>query len=355
MKFGLSLYAENPDDFRVPDSENYEELLRSAALAEELEFDYIQVAQHHFDPQYPPDPFILCAAIAARTEKIRIGTGIVIMPLYHPLIIAEKAAMVDVLSKGRFDLGMGVGYEATEFEALGIPRSERGSRMEEGLEVIKGLFTQENYSFEGRHFKLNNVTMSPRPVQKPHPPIWIAAERRPTGGRTPRPIERAARHGCHLTGPRDREMLRLYEEALRKYGRDPKDFFRDGIREGYVAETRERAWKDYAPHVLQQMKSYLVKYTEAGVFSNLDSAMFGVTELPSPEELPALAQSGKLTFLGQPFAVGTPDDVAKEIESDKKNGVTHCTMFMQIGGIDPRKLRHSLRLFAKEVMPHFKA
>ena len=354
MKFGLCFFAENPPEFHVPETENYQHVLESSVLAEELGYDNVWVAQHHFDPQYPANPFILCAAIAARTKRIRIGTNIVILPLSHPLIVAENAAMIDVLSNGRFDLGVGVGYEKREFATLGIPRKERASRMEEGLEVINGLFTQSPYSFEGRHFRLDEVNMLPRPVQRPHPPIWVAAERRPTDNKIPPAIERAARHGCHLTGPREPEMLETYDRALRKYGHDPKDFFKCSILTGYVAETREQAWKDYAPHVLIQMKGYLHKYTEAGVFSNMPDGMFGGGGVPTAEELPKLVEAGKAHFLGKPFVVGTPEDAIEAVKEDQELGCTHIAMWMQIGGIDPRKTRRSMRLFAEEVMPHFR-
>ena len=248
MKFGLFFFAENPEEFRTPDTENYQQALELTELAEDLGFDQVWTAEHHFDSQYPPNPFILCAAMAARTKRIRIGTNICILPLHHPLVVAENAAMVDVLSNGRFDLGLGVGYEKTEFDTLDVPRKERGRRMEEGLRSIIGLMTEEKFTFRGRHFHFDGVTMLPRPVQKPHPPIWVAAEKRPTGDEIPPAIERAAKYGCHLTGPRDPNMLGPYDRALRKYGREPGDYFRNVIRNCYVGETKEQAWRDYAPH-----------------------------------------------------------------------------------------------------------
>ena len=353
MKFGLFFFAENPAEFRTPDTENYQQVLELTELAEDLGFDQVWTAEHHFDAQYPPNPFILCAAMAARTSRIRIGTNISILPLHHPLIIAENAAMVDVLSNGRFDLGLGIGYEKTEFDTLDVPRSERGRRMEEGLQSIIGLFTEENFTFKGRHFHFDGVTMLPRPVQKPHPPIWVAAEKRPVGDEIPPAIDRAARYGCHLTGPRDANMLGPYERALRKYGRDPGQYFRNVIRNCYVGETKEQAWRDYAPHALAQMRGYLPKYTEAGIFDSMAGEMFGMLPLPSAEELPDLAESGKVHFLGKPFMVGTPDDVCRAVEEDQALGATHILAWMQIGGMDARKTRSSMRLFAREVMPHF--
>ena len=149
MKFGQFFFAENPAEFRTPDTENYQQVLELTELAEDLGYDQVWTAEHHFDPQYPPNPFILCAAMAARTSRIRIGTNISILPLHHPLIIAENAAMVDVLSNGRFDLGLGIGYEKTEFDTLDVPRSERGLRMEEGLQSIIWVVHGRELHFQG--------------------------------------------------------------------------------------------------------------------------------------------------------------------------------------------------------------
>jgi len=135
----------------------------------------------------------LAAAIAARTKKIRIGTFVLLMPLHNPLHVAEDAATIDVLSNGRFDLGLGQGYVAREFTAFNVPREERSRRLREGVEIVRRAFTEENFSFEGRCYTVRDVTLYPRPVQQPHPPIWIGARSRPA-------TERAARNGYHLAG-----------------------------------------------------------------------------------------------------------------------------------------------------------
>ena len=105
---------------------------------------------------------------------------------------------------------------------------------------------------------------------------------------------------------------------------------------------------------LQQMKGYLPKYTEAGIFDSMVDGMFGTKEVPTAEELPGLAESGKAHFLGKPFIVGTPEQVREAVAEDQSQGITHFLAWMQIGGIDARKTRNSMRLFAEEVMPHFR-
>lgn len=350
MKFGLYVFAGNPPRFHRPDAERYRAALEQSTLAEALGFDFIWVAEHHFDPLTTPNPFILCAAIAARTRTIRIGTSIAIAPLHHPAALAENAAMLDVISNGRFDLGLGVGYERREFDTFGVSLKSRGSRMEEALQIIKGLWTASPFSFHGRHYVLEQLELHPKPVQQPHPPLWMAADKRSVDGTIPPPLARAARYGCHLCGPSDPTLLRLYEEALTANGFNPREHYRSCFRTGFVAESRTRAWEDYAPHVLIQLEDYLKAY--AGSSIHAGTANDG--NLPSARALPALADAGEADFLGKPFAVGTPEDAAAAVRAAQRLGITHYVIWMHIGGIDPSKAERSMRLFAEEVIPRFK-
>jgi alkanesulfonate monooxygenase SsuD/methylene tetrahydromethanopterin reductase-like flavin-dependent oxidoreductase (luciferase family) len=344
MNFGLILTGENPQPWQVPSAQLYRSMLGQAVLAEELGYDSVWTAEHHGTDEYWPAQFPVLAAIAARTRRIRIGTYIVILPLYHPLQVAEEAATLDALSDGRFDLGIGQGYVVDEYAAFGIPRQERPSRMEEGLTIIRGVWEQESFSFEGRRFKIAPFSLRPRPVQ-PRLPIWVA-------GRTEKAVDRAARHGCHLAGAGSAAAVQLYDTCLRRHGHDPKDFYRATLRLVYLSDTRERAWEECAPHVLHRMKVYTEKLNEAGDDRQIGTGgYFGVNPLPPPEKL-RMAQG--LHFFGAPLIVGTPEDAIQEItRSREEAGITHLVMWMQIGGIDPRRAEYSMRLFAKEVIPHF--
>ena len=345
MNFGLILTGENPQPWQVPSAQLYRSMLNQAVLAEELGYDSVWTAEHHGTDEYWPAQFPVLAAIAARTSCIRIGTYIVILPLYHPLQVAEEAATLDALSDGRFDLGVGQGYVVEEYAAYGISRRERPSRMEEGLTILRGLWEQETFSFEGKHFKVAPFSLRPRPVQ-PRLPIWVA-------GRTEKAIDRAARHGCHLAGAGSATAAQLYDASLRRHGRDPKDFYRATLRLVYLADTRERAWEECAPHVLHRMKVYTEKLNEAGDDRRAGTdGYFGVDPLPPPE---GLRTAQGLQFFGAPLIIGTPEDAIQEITRSREEAdVTHLVMWMQIGGIDLRRAEHSMRLFAKEVIPHFR-
>ena len=176
MDFGILLPFRNPPQWHRPITEVYDEHLQEAVLAEELGYDHVWTTEHHFyDDAWSPSLLPILSAIAQRTSRIRLGTFIIILPFHHPVRVAEDAATVDILSKGRLDLGVGQGYVVSEFDSFRIPRSQRGGRVEEGVELIRRCFTEENFSFDGKYYQMKNVNLTPKPVQKPYPPIWIAA------------------------------------------------------------------------------------------------------------------------------------------------------------------------------------
>jgi probable F420-dependent oxidoreductase len=338
MNFGLLESFRNSDRNEFSYSELYRRHIDLAVEAEEVGYDTIWLTEHHFvEDGYSPAMLPLAGAIAARTKKIRIGTFVLLLPLHHPLHVAESAATVDVLSGGRFDLGLGQGYRPQEFDGFNIPRSQRASRLREGVEIIRRVFTEDNVSHEGKHFTVRNVTLYPKPVQKPHIPIWI-------GARSRKATERAARSGYHLagTGPQQAE---IYKEALTAAGRNPTDFNIAQLRFGYVAARRDRAWDDaeYAIHYL--MAKYGQWIAEAA-------------DVPGDEQfakMPSIAELRKLNdtrFLGEPLIIGSPDDAIEMLE--RYTDYTHLAMGMSLPGLDPKKVRASMRLFAKEVIPHFR-
>ena len=212
MRFGFMMPFQNPPRWARPYPELYREYIEQTVFAEELGYDTIWLTEHHFDDDgWSPSLLPLAAGIATRTSRIRIGTFILILPFQHALRVAEDAATVDILSNGRLDLGVGKGYRVKEFTGFGIPRDQREALLEEGLEVIRRAWTEESFSFEGKFYQLRDVRLSPRPVQQPHPPVWI-------GARGKKSVERAARLGCHLMGTGEFELQQFYDHAL-KIGR----------------------------------------------------------------------------------------------------------------------------------------
>lgn len=143
------------------------------------------------------DPFVAMGYAAARTTTLRLIPNIVVLPYRNPFVVAKSGATLDLLSEGRFTLGVGVGYLKREFTALGVEFDERGELFDEALEVIRGIWTTDDFSYEGRHFTASGITAHPRPVSRPHPPIWI-------GGNTAAARRRVTTHGdawCPFPAP----------------------------------------------------------------------------------------------------------------------------------------------------------
>ena len=179
LNLGLLLAFRNPPKWRRPWEDIYEEHIRQAELAEDLGYDEVWLTEHHFwEDGWCPALLPTAAAIAARTKTIRIGTFVILLPLgKHAINVVEEATVVDIISKGRLDLGLGLGYRVPEFQGYGIPRENRAQLMDEGLEIIQKAWTEETFSFKGEFYDLKNVHLEPTPVQDPHP----RSQRPPTG------------------------------------------------------------------------------------------------------------------------------------------------------------------------------
>ncbi len=163
------------------ESEAYQDSLEQIQVADELGYHAAWLAEHRFSPYgIMPDTLLFGAAVAATTQRIRIGTAVVVLPFHHPILIAEQTAMLDVLSNGRFDFGAGRGYQAQEYRSFNIDMDESRERFEETLTIIKGLWATDNYSYQGKYFTVNDATLKPKPVQRPQPPIYMAVMRTPS-------------------------------------------------------------------------------------------------------------------------------------------------------------------------------
>ncbi|HXZ87111.1 MAG TPA: LLM class flavin-dependent oxidoreductase [Candidatus Binataceae bacterium] len=338
MNFGLLMSFRNSSRNELSYSELYRKHIDLCVEAEDLGFDTIWLTEHHFvDDGYSPSMIPLAAAIASRTKKIRIGTFVLLMPLHNPLHVAEDAATVDVLSNGRFDLGLGQGYVPREFSGFNVPREERSRRLREGVEVVRRAFTEENFTFEGRCYTVRDATLYPRPVQQPHPPIWIGARSRPA-------TERAARNGYHLAGTGEHQA-EIYRAALRAAGRNPAEFNIAQLRFGFIAAKKEKAWDECEFGLQYLLTRYGQWIAEASDVPGDES----FAKVPPVGELRKAAESSSFLDL----LVGTPDDAVKQIEAMESYS-THLALGLALPGIDPKKIRGSMKLFADKVIPHFR-
>ena len=304
--------------------EEYWDVVEFAQKAEELGFDRITTGEHLMDGN-PPRPTLLnipvMAAAAGATRTLRVMTGIVIAPLYHPVMLSKLVTSLDLVSKGRLDFGIGVsGQRGTqvEFDALGISVRTRGRRTDEMLEVMKRLWTEEHVSHQGRFFNFEDVTLLPRPRQQPYPPIWVA-------GRSDAAMRRAALHGDgwypYLFTVR---RLRATNETVRKMaddaGRDLAGFHWGLNQPTAISEDRAEALATAVSHVGQRY----------------------VTPERTAEDI---AQALCLT--------GTPQDCIKAIEERIDAGVRD--FIFGFLSADAAGLYRQMELVSRQVIPYFRS
>jgi alkanesulfonate monooxygenase SsuD/methylene tetrahydromethanopterin reductase-like flavin-dependent oxidoreductase (luciferase family) len=339
MRFGVMHDFRNPQRWHVPSPVFYESMIGQVQRMEELGYDHVWLTEHHFtEDAYNPVPLAMACALAARTRSIRIGTFVMLMPFMHPVRAAEEVVLADILSNGRFDLGVGQGYTHEEFDAFCVPRGERGARLEEGVTLMRKLLSEENVSFEGRFTRVKNVTLMPRPVQQPVP-IWI-------GARGPKAIRRAAALGANLMTTLGPDPVPEYVAALRELGRDPASARVAQLRMVYVADSDDQAWEEAQHHLWHVFDYYRgVLSTAADVEGD---AALADWPLRRAEDL-------RDSALAADLFVGSPASVAEKL--DRFAGGTLCTDFIlstHFAGIDVRKSTRSLELFAQEIMPAFR-
>ncbi|MEO8695456.1 MAG: LLM class flavin-dependent oxidoreductase [Acidimicrobiales bacterium] len=222
VTFGLGLYTGQRG--AASTRPQYRDAIALAHAAEAAGFDAFWVSEHHgLDDGYLPSPLTLLAAIAGVTERITLGTGLVIAPLHHPLRIAEDAAMVDQLSGGRLVLGLGIGYVDHEFRMFGSPWPQRGARLAETVEVLRRAWTGEPFSFEGRTMSFADVRVTPRPFRDSGIPIWL-------GGYATPAVARAGRIADgHLTGRGEPHVIDAATAALQSVRRPEQHGFVRGV------------------------------------------------------------------------------------------------------------------------------
>jgi alkanesulfonate monooxygenase SsuD/methylene tetrahydromethanopterin reductase-like flavin-dependent oxidoreductase (luciferase family) len=320
----------------------YRDHLEEAVLAEELGFDCVWASEHHFSPDaWNPSPFTFLSAVAARTERVRLGTFVLLLPLHHPLRVAEDVAVLDNISRGRVDLGVGVGSAPNEFATFGIPIEGRLGRTFEALRIIERCFTGEEFSHEGKYYSFPNVHLTTTPVQRPGPPILVAA----MGEQS---VAWTARRGYGMAAGAGRGHDK-YIAALRQNGRDPASVPIASVPlRVHVDATHQQAWDEVEAGLHQVLHFYRTH-------GNPEAGSRGAEPLG---DLPPVGEFRDVPGIGhggQPFAVGTPDDVMRALAPYRDRQLTHLSLNLHQPGQDSASVRRSMRLFAREVMPALKA
>ncbi len=217
MKFGVLQFFSWPER-RIPLPEVYERALQRIDVMDKTGYDAVWLAEHHFNTfSVCPSVHVMGAYVAARTQKLRIGTAVTLAAMYQPLRIAEEIALIDVLSGGRVNWGAGRGFDATEFRAFGVPGEESTARFREAVDIVLSAWRNERLSYQGQYFQFDDIEVLPKPLQQPHPPVWMAATSEPS-------IEWAASQGHtimmdpHSPNTEIARKLAFYRRTLEQSG-----------------------------------------------------------------------------------------------------------------------------------------
>ncbi len=306
----------------------YAECLEEIEEGERLGFTGAWLSEHHFvDDGYLPSPLVVAAAVAARTESITIGTNVLLLPMHHPLRVAEDAAVADLVSGGRLVLGVGQGYVQHEFETLGYERRFRPSLFEEGIGVIRQAFEEGRTGYDGKRWRFDDLPFEPRPSGKL--PIYIGAFADPA-------IDRAARLGdgflASTGGGAFGETYRRVREALERHGRGDEAFPYVASGVAFVDEDAGRARGIVGPAISYQR----TRYAEWGTDREALPA-----DPVREEDLP-----------WDRYLVGTPDEVAGGlIDLYREAPYDHFCFWGRLPGVTHQQALENMRLFATEVVP----
>ena len=332
MQFGLMTRGqyELGDDMQ----RRFAELAEQVRLADRLGFASLTKGSHYSAWPYQDFqqlPYL--TRMMAEAPNLRLNAGIILLPLHKPLDLAEQLATMDVMSGGRVIVGAGLGYRDVELDGFGTARADRIRRFEENLEAIKRLWTEDKVTMEGSHFTLREASCPTKPVQKPHPPIWI-------GANADAAIRRAARLGtCWYINPHNRistilEQLEVYRRALDDLDRPmPEEL--PIRREVFVADSREDAIRLCGPHLAG-------KYAVYASWGQDKAMPAGDSDLTAAFE--DLARDR--------FLVGSADEVAEQmIALARATGVNHIVMSIQWSGVPQSLALETLQRLAEDVFP----
>ena len=353
MHFDLFYELAVPDFTRRNEHQIFRDTLEELAIAETCGFRTAWFVEHHFMREYSHSsaPDLLLAAASQRTQTLRLGHAVVLLPYHHPLQVAERLATLDVLSGGRVEFGFGRGFSPCEYAAFGVDMEQSRERVEEALAIIRQTFNGQPVNFSGRHFRLENVEVLPRVMQKPHPPLWMAAV-------SPETFELAARLGVGvLVGPFKpwfmvQSDIRRYRTAWQKYQGDTGSKPRVGMTAGVLClEDGQRA-RDIAKTYFIWFYRQLFKQT-APVLEQLHAGYEYYRKMGTLRFLAEKTLSlAALETLGMVVA-GDPAHCRQKLESYRDAGVDHLLCAVSTGGTPSDIARESLRALAHHVIPHF--
>lgn len=348
MEFGI--FHEFPRRAGVSDATAFDQSFELVDAAEQWGLDAVWLAELHISPRSVlASPIAVAAAIAARTQRIKIGTAVQVLPLAHPLRQAEEWATIDQISKGRLIFGVGRSGFARTYNAYGIPYAESRDRFAEALAIIQKAWTGEPFSYEGTYTRVDNVAITPRPYQQPHPPIRVAAT-------TPDTFVTLGRQGHHLFAAVRLGTIADLIPDLQKYQAARKAAGHEGYGQVflripvYVADTEQQAIDEPEQSMMTFYRNMANQLAESASEAGAN---------PNEKREERSQALGALTYEAarrEKVVVGTPQQVtARLMELREELGLSGILAELNCGGQIPHdQVMHSLDLLCNEVMPHFK-
>ena len=353
MKFGIFYELQLPRPW-APDAESriYHESLDQIELADSLGYDYAWEVEHHFLEEYSHSsaPEVFLAAASQRTKNIRLGHGIVLLPppFSHPARTAERIAALDIVSNGRVEFGTGESSSRMELEGFGVPRDEKRAMWEEGLRAVVGMFRDEPAEFHGKYVDFPPRHVFPKPLQKPHPPLWVACTQRET-------IRMAARNGIgaltfDFVNPDEaRSLVGDYYSLIRDECTPLGDAVNANL--AVVASFMCLPDDEKADEIDYNMRFFrhaLLHYYAPGENHQPGESDVWQEYVDSPHPfLQAMEVQGR-------GCIGTPEYLREKLRAYEEAGVDQVVFLAQAGQIKHEQIVDSLELFAREVMPEFK-
>lgn len=348
MKFSLFILPSWPEVDASHQSRIFAEAVEQIQYAEELGFASVWLAEHHFT-RFGICPLALPFAhyVAAKTNVIRIGTGVSVLTFQNPVFLAEEAAMLDVLSNGRLDFGVGRGQVVYEYGNLNIDYESRTQRFMEIVDIILGLWSTPGFTYHGEYYQVTDMTIAPTPMQKPHPPMYLAVSK------TPASVDVAIERGLPvMTGANtpDDDVLgirRVYEERCTAAGVPPSLEEMPFFRLAYVAENAKQAREDPRKALTWVRDLNGLRRTLKGgseIYMDLEHWRNTRREEPPSYE----SQLKNTAYFGSPDEMG---DWLRTLQQDYQ--VEYFGANMSFGTLSHKKVMASMELFAKEVMPQF--
>lgn len=330
MTFGYLYDFRNPPQFRRKSEDLYAEILDLVAWTEQVGFEGAWVPEHHLaEDGYIPSPLVALSAMAARTSRIRLGSAIALAPLYDPVRFATDVAVLDIIARGRLEMGLAIGYRKRETAAFGVDFTKRGRMFDEWLEIVTRLWAGERVDFDGAWYKLQGAQLSP-PAPRGRIPLYI-------GGFAPKAVERVARYGDGYIG--DAGVFDGYAAKLAEQGRDPASAkVRVTGLMTVVATDPKAACDELAPYFHHVNNSYAEWFNE-------DRAM-GADSF-TPMDIDAFKASGTMEIL-------TPDAAIAKFKVLKAKVPVDHYMMMMPPGLPAERFQHYAGLFAREVLPAFR-